>query len=971
MADAQNNSMTEYVIRTPGCSPHQQTPFISKFLAAETPPPLVTELVAGTCCEPSLKISGAQVDAARAALDSFSEKNRFFIERGGVRTLTSKAFVLGDVMGFGKTAVLTTLLVETMYKNQTKTGKLGRHVILIPKIEHSTQFFDSIKPMLGLPVISAVLRKGSIPFFMDAKHVYKSVPVDKDQTDENTDETETLVPAVGDGVLITTYLGIGRHSTGIASWVGGSSAGTDTFFSFDESHHLKDLKTKSAAGATELLNTFPLANVIFSSATGAETIAQFFLPGLRLGLWTESTFSKSIAGGRNFFSYVGIQLYKEGSYISRMLDTSVVCKEKRIVVSLSTEERAMYDSCARLMCKTMRSISLYAFEDARTVSMRVYSAQICFFRELIVLVKMEKCIEEAKRMLRNNYAVAIAIQTTGEAWIDGSKTKTSGAENDGGDGGGDGGDDDVGQGLLNILRGLFECVKKNDKSKAGWPLWDSLWQEWIALGLPDRAVIDVVIDRLGGLDVVADATGRRRQFVRRASLDVADAGDEWVCKTRPVTEGEIERQAFQDAKKFCCVTSKKIAEGFNLHRVSAKNAFGEEISRDRGLIILDPPWGGLFLKQLIGRVGRTGQLSSPLIVFLDLADVIELSFAGRHASQTRNHSSLTQGHMNVTSICDELSDLRATRGARAIRKTIFDLKDTMQYRTTDVREALGVDSDAFRSYCERAVRSLTDAGAISCLAEKRKAKRRRDGAGDAGDEEYDASEATSEADGEAVKQFLNRILSVEIDVQHMLAKHLSFRLTCVQEQSSHLKPIAPSFNCFRTVSIVPGVDLKFYLGLIPFDAVRALDATYPGGTLGVSPCFSKVAFVVKIRSVTWKITANDVFARGAMPLTYEKIGFSDDGIRDIWQRGCSTKLMLHGLPVKDIHPLRKKLADELCSTTKMTLTRIDNEDGTPLIAFALEPDCVPVVKDYFSDSGAGSSGNAGDAESISESESEI
>lgn len=957
MADAQNNSMTEYVIRTPGCAPHQQTPFISKFLAAETPPPLVTELVAGTCTEPSLKISGAQVDAARAALDSFSEKNRFFIDRGGVRTLTSKAFVLGDVMGFGKTAVLTTVLVETMYKNQNKIGKLGRHVILIPKIEHSTQFFDSIKPMLGLPVISAVLRKGSIPFYMDAKHVYTSVSVDADQTGENTVD-ENLVPAVGDGVLITTYLGLGRHSTGIATWVGGASAGTDTFFSFDESHHLKDLKTKSAAGAIEILNPFPLAHVIFSSATGAETISQFFLPGLRLGLWTESTFSKSITGGRNFFSYVGIQLYKEGSYLSRMLDTSVVSEEKRIVVSLSTEERAMYDSCARLMCKTMRSVSLYAFDDARTVSMRLYGVQICFFRELIVLVKMEKCIEEAKRMLRNNYAVAIAIQTTGEAWIDKSQKK-SGAET-----GGDGdGDDDVGQGLLNILRGLFECVKTNDKTKAGWPMWDALWEEWLALGLPDRAVIDVVIDRLGGLDVVADATGRRRQFVRRASLGgivVADAGSaEWVCKTRPVNEGEAERQAFQDAKKFCCVTSKKIAEGFNLHRVSVKNAFGEEISRKRGLIILDPPWAGLPLKQLIGRVGRTGQLSPPLVVFLDLADVIELSFAGRHASQSRNHSALTQGHMSVTSICDELSDLRATRGARAIRKTLFDIKDTTQYRTTDVREALGVGADAFWSYCERAVRSLTDASAISCLTEKRKAKRRRDGADDAGgDEDYDASEATSDADGEAVKQFLNRILSVELDVQRMLAKHLAYRLNCVQEQSSHLKPIAPSFNCFRTVSIIPGVELKFYLGLIPFDAVRALDALYPGGTLGVSPCFSKVAFVVKIRSVTWKITPIDVFARGAMPLSYDKVCFSDDGIRDIWQRGCSTKLMLHGLPVKDIHPLRKKLADELCSTTKMTLTRIDNEDGTPLIAFALDPDCVPFVKAYFSDSDAGSLGGA-------------
>lgn len=95
-----------------------------------------------------------------------------------------------------------------------------------------------------------------------------------------------------------------------------------------------------------------------------------------------------------------------------------------------------------------------------------------------------------------------------------------------------------------------------------------------------------------------------------------------------------EQNEFQAGKRDIAIISKTGTHGINLHDVNG---------RRRVMIFLDVPWSAIDFKQILGRVDRYGQKSSPRIIVIPLENPLEKKLLGTIAQRLASLGVLSKG----------------------------------------------------------------------------------------------------------------------------------------------------------------------------------------------------------------------------------------------------------------------------------------------------------------------------------------
>lgn len=861
VTDTDVNNMSDlvpYKTLTPGCDDHLATLYESMAHADIDKPPLTYTLYGGTF---NGIASGPQIDATRR----FMQSTNVYLEdefRAG--------FVLGDEMGVGKTHVIALSLVQTVYEHYITHQRIGRHVVVIPK---DTLF----KPLSDIVQrIATVL--GITLNFLQIKDIY-------------TKTNDTFIVRQTDGIVLATYNGYGSHVNRLVEWM--EPHHTQAIF-HDESHHLKNMNSQSAAAASIMMDVFRHARFMYSSGTCASTVKDLYLVGIRTGLWTKSSFQHvaKTLNGRNFFAYISNQLVRNGRYISRLLSIETSAEHIIDHIEMSDESIRVYDTCAELMAKTMRIIRAKISGDEKRMHLtaRLYNTSLAFFREMMLFVRLDYIIKTARHHAENNRAVVIAIQSTGESYADKEI-----------------------QGIANTAMNLINAMKEK---YPGDNQWDELNDEWMNLDLPHQSILDIVIDSLGGLDQVADITGRSKYWVR-------DEMGEWVMKTRNKNKINIDRTDFQEDRKPFAVISRTANEGINLHALYAH-------SKQRVMILAQQPWSADQEKQLEARVARTGQTSNPIVIHIVNTQLCELTVTGRHASGSRNSSSLTRGNQEISAIGSEMEDVNSMRGVYACIRLIGDLQDRVGLRTQEIRAEMGMSDNEFRLYCDETVERLRIVGALDCIRVDNNKRKFGDD-----DDEHDASE-TDKNGAHSVRQFLNRILLLSVKWQQTLYKHLVIQLRRVQETSTHTKPIKPVCKIHTITKLRNDIEFIQVKSINLFSELENKNAKFYMDRANTNACA-----LITFGKVTWRIAPRQCVPSNVPFYGYHQVHV--DEARRVWNRGVEVKHILRNVLVDEISELKSIVRVDA------PLQRLKQMDGTSILGFNIPYRAVDDVKNHYSE----------------------
>jgi len=179
-----------------------------------------------------------------------------------------------------------------------------------------------------------------------------------------------------------------------------------------------------------------------------------------------------------------------------------------------------------------------------------------------------------------------------------------------------------------------------------------------------NAVIDTLIDGLGGPDKVAEMTGRSSRVVR--------SKDAFVHESRYSKEDEkdtlnvTECRKFQSGKKFIAIISDAASTGISLH--ADRRA---ENQRRRIHITLELPWSADKAIQQLGRTHRSNATSAPLYTLITSAFAGEKRFMAAIAGRLQSLGALTKGDRRAASGQDMSEFNFATRlGRRALSDVI-------------------------------------------------------------------------------------------------------------------------------------------------------------------------------------------------------------------------------------------------------------------------------------------------------------
>ena len=216
------------------------------------------------------------------------------------------------------------------------------------------------------------------------------------------------------------------------------------------------------------------------------------------------------AAGVGAMELVAMDMKARGMFLARTL--SYQSAEFDIVTcEMSDDDTRLYDDCANLWMQLRdiydREISDNPDAKKADLNSAYWSAHQRFFKEMCQSTKTEKLVQIAKKAVEeDNMCVVIGLQTTGEAALNRMMEQ------------GDGADQlqffsSCGDQFKTVIEKTSQFLTVNDDRIEG------LHEAVDNMELPPNA-LDQIIDSLGGINQVAEMTGRSHRSIRNSAGSV-------------------------------------------------------------------------------------------------------------------------------------------------------------------------------------------------------------------------------------------------------------------------------------------------------------------------------------------------------------------------------------------------------------------------------------------------------------------
>lgn len=540
----------------------------------------------------------------------------------------------------------------------------------------------------------------------------------------------------------------------------------DGVIAFDESHNMGNaIATRGARGTKKasakalagikLQEALPNARVIYVSATGATEVMNFAY-AKRLGLWGQGTafadapdfINKVSAGGMAAMELVARDLKSMGKYTARSLSYEGV-KYARMEHALSPEQREIYDALAESwqivlqnIHKALEAIGVTQInprtDRPQTLNSRAKSAAMSafwgshqrFFNQVITAMQMPTVIKNIEKDLEKGNAVVLQLVNTNEA----ATTRALSRMEE---------EDELEDLDLTPREQLMEFIQhsfpvnqyqqiedqngnitselvvdsagnavENAEAVA---MREELLNRLGAIKVPDNP-LDMIINHFG-VDKVAEISGRTRRVI-----EVTDKkGTHRVIDKRSKSKTMVDANAFMDDKKQVLAFTYAGGTGASYHAdLTRKN------QRPRMHYLVQPGWRADRAVQGLGRTHRTNQAQPPeyYLVTTDLKG--QKRFISSIARRLDQLGALTKGQ-------------RQTGG-----QGLFSERDNLESQYA---------SDAVFALVQDIARGNVEGMALGEFSQQ------------LGINLIDSTGQLNESNIPEVPQFLNRLLSMKIDMQ--------------------------------------------------------------------------------------------------------------------------------------------------------------------------------------------------------------
>ncbi|KKN75037.1 hypothetical protein LCGC14_0384110, partial [marine sediment metagenome] len=743
-------------VEIPGSQRHP-TPLVqSAAMAAVSPPPATYSPNIPSKVIKEGRISDIQLESVVYSGQSHEE----FLEDGSRR-----GYFIGDGTGVGKGREIAAVIWDNWNKGRRKAMWIS---------EKASLYEDAKRDVEGVG--------------WNPDHVFALNKVKAGASIKNAS-----------GVMFTTYdtlkskskkEGVISRIQQINEWLGDDFEGV---IAFDESHNMgnavevrgergRKLPAAKALAGVELQKTHPKARIIYVSATGATEVLNLAYAE-RLGLWGEGTpfpnkatfVEKVSAGGIASMELVARDMKAMGTYNARSLSYDGV-EYERMEHRLTPAQVRQYDKMADAWQTVLQN-----FEEALNLTggsesggakaaaaSAFWGAHQRFFNQIITTMSLPSTIERIHKDLDAGNSVVVQLVNTLEAAQERALTKL--AEEDS--------LEDLDLSPFDMLMQLvehsfpvaqFEEYVDEDgnlrsrvvEDSKGNPIQNAeavaMREELLdELGSLRREVADNPLDQIieeFGTGQVAEITGRKRRVIRKET----DKGIERTIEKRSRAKAMVDADAFMDGKKRILVFSEAGGTGRSYHAdLEAKN------QEKRIHYLLQAGWRADKAVQGLGRTHRSNQKQPPkyILVTTDLK------------GQKRFLSSIARR-------LDQLGAL--TKGSRETgSQGIFQARDNLEseYAT----DALGlfyedlvdgdIDTISVAEFEGQTGLSLTD------------------------------TFGNLKKDLPPIRQFLNRLLSMNVDTMNAVFDEFSTRMDSVIEAHVQAGTLDQGLETLKADSVV-------------------------------------------------------------------------------------------------------------------------------------------------------------------------
>lgn len=669
-----------------------------------------------------------------------------------------QGYMVGDGTGVGKGRIIAGFILDNMAKGRSKAVWVSKNIDLLPSAKRDWK---------GLGQSEA--------FFVDHGKVAAGEAITQ--------------PA---GILFTTYGRMWRDASDAAKakgstksrlqqiidWVGPDFDGV---IAFDESHLMSNAvaatggrgdtgPSEQGKAGLDLQKALPKARIVYVSATSATEVRNLGYAD-RLALWGKGTQFANVAefiakiadGGVAAMELVARDMKAMGKYLARSLsfndgtDKGTVTYD-RLEHELTGEQRQVYDKLAEAWQVTLNNFNAALGLTGGNVNGRAvsaarsafWSAHQRFFNQVITAMQLPSVLKGIQKDLDAGSAVVIQLTNTGQA-----AQERALARRQPGDDLADF-DSSPADALIQMVEKSFptqqyeQFIDDNGRVQSR-PVVDSkgnpvqnaaavaakkqLLEELGSIAVPNSP-LDAIIDHFGH-ENVAEVTGRSRRVILMENEKGQRVKTENNRSKGFSNQAEI--ASFQQGKKRILLFSEAGGTGASYHAdLSVPN------QQPRAHYLLQAGWKAATAIQGLGRTHRTNQAQAPKYVLV--------------------HTDLKGQKRFLSTIARRLSQLGAlTKGQRQTGSSgIFTARDNLE--GTEARDALK------QFYSDLAAGNI-DAITLAEF-EQQTGLQLRDKNG----------QLSQQLPG--IEQFLNRLLSLKVDLQNAVFDAFDERLQRKVEQAA-------------------------------------------------------------------------------------------------------------------------------------------------------------------------------------------